>query len=94
MSHVAEHMTIDAAIELIKEYLPYVRPGGQLIVFTPQEVGYRSDPTHIEFIDFPKLKMLVELTNCTHERLYSYPFPRIVGKLFRYNEFVLTAKTP
>ena len=34
-------------IALITTYLPYVRSGGRAVFITPQEAGYRSDPTHV-----------------------------------------------
>ena len=47
ISHVLEHLSEDAALALITTYLPYVRSGGRAVFITPQEAGYRSDPTHV-----------------------------------------------
>ena len=94
LSHVAEHMTVAEAIDLIKSYQPYIKPGGKLIVITPQEVGYRSDPTHIEFIEFKKLKQIAAALSCPKAKTYSFPLPRFFGKVFKYNEFNLVAQLP
>ena len=47
-SHVLEHMTIDEAVLLLKGYLYLLKPGGIVILITPQEAGYRADSTHAE----------------------------------------------
>lgn len=94
VSHVIEHMDFDAAQGLIAGYLPYVKPGGQVILITPQEMGHAADDTHVHFMDMAELKRLADLLGLTVTRVYSFPFPRWVGRLFRYNEFVLTARRP
>ncbi len=94
ISHVLEHLTPDAARGLIETYLPYIRPGGRAVFITPQEAGYRSDPTHIEFVDLARLDALATFTGLTPVRAYSFPFPRPAGQVFKYNEFVLIARKP
>jgi SAM-dependent methyltransferase len=91
-SHVAEHMRFDEAGRLLREYLPFVRGGGRVIAMTPQEAGYRSDPTHVEFFDFVRLGELLRSVGLDIVRGYSFPFPRAVGLLFKYNEFVVVAR--
>ena len=92
MSHVLEHLHEADAIALIHQYLPYVRSGGHAVFMTPQEVGYRSDPTHVEFLDVPKLEALVRKAGLAPVRGYSFPFPRVMGRVFKYNEFVVIAQ--
>src|SRR5438132_9797496 len=46
VSHVAEHMERDAVVSLLNEYLVYLRSGARVVIITPQEAGYRADPTH------------------------------------------------
>jgi len=92
VAHVLEHLTHAAAIALITEYLPYVRAGGRAMLITPQEAGYRSDPTHVEFVDLSRLDELARAADLVPERAYSFPFPRALGKVFKYNEFVLLAR--
>lgn len=88
LSHVVEHMTFDDALGLLREYLPYVAASGTVIVVTPQELGYASDPTHVEFFDLGMLERLFAAADLRTVRLESFPFPRRVGRLFKYNEFV------
>jgi SAM-dependent methyltransferase len=92
LSHVAEHMTFAQLLECVRLYLPLLKPSGRLLLITPQEVGYRSDPTHVEFMDAAKLVRLLSAVNFEVERSYSFPFPRCMGKLFIYNEFVVVGR--
>ena len=89
ISHVLEHMTYAQAIDLLKAYLPNLATGGRLIVACPQEVGYASDETHIEFMDFDLIHKLFKECGIKINRSYSFPFPRPVGRLFIYNEFIV-----
>jgi 2-polyprenyl-3-methyl-5-hydroxy-6-metoxy-1,4-benzoquinol methylase len=94
LSHVVEHTTPEEATELLRSYLPFIRPGGLVIFETPQEVGYKSDSSHRRFADFELLTALCAEFGVVVERRYSFPFPRPVGRLFIYNEFVETARLP
>src|SRR5262249_6187754 len=92
LSHVAEHMNRAEATNLLRAYLPYLKPGGRAIVVTPQEAGFKSDASHIEFMDHARVGSI--LTNLGFEVLhaYSFPFPRPAGRLFLYNEFITVGK--
>ena len=93
LAHVIEHVDDTTADEILQAFIPYVRPGGAVHFITPQEWGYRSDPTHVRFVDFDVLRELADRRGLTVERMYSYPFPRWMGRLFKYNEFnVLTRR--
>lgn len=94
LSHVIEHVSEDVASYLLTQYVEFVKPNGQLIIETPQEVGYRSDPTHVRFVDFEGIEMLCSSCHASVERKFSFPLPRIFGRLFVYNEFVVTARLP
>ncbi|MGA9770339.1 MAG: class I SAM-dependent methyltransferase [Blastocatellia bacterium] len=94
LSHVAEHMTEQQVIALMKAHLHLVKPGGQVIIITPQESGYRSDPTHVQFTNFESLRRIVLESGLIYIKEYSFPFPRVFGRLFKYNEFVCVSKTP
>lgn len=94
LSHVVEHMGLDEAVELVGRYLPFVRPGGKTVLIAPQEAGYRSDETHVEFMDFDKLGAILERAGLEQERGYSFPFPRMIGKVFLHNEFVAVGRRP
>lgn len=89
LAHVVEHMTLAEDIELIRSYLKYVKKGGKVIIIAPQEAGYRSDPTHVEFMDFAKITSILQGAGVRVERSYSFPFPRLMGKYFMHNEFVV-----
>jgi SAM-dependent methyltransferase len=94
LSHVLEHMSFAEAVDLVRRYLPYLRPGGRTVLITPQEAGFASDPTHVAFHDFAALAALERELGLRAERAYSFPFPRPAGRLFRYNEFVSLARRP
>ena len=94
LSHVAEHMHFGEAHDLVGSYLPYLRPGGRLVLMTPQEAGFRSDPTHVEYFDLDCLARLARSLELEPDRAYSFPFPRVAGRLFKHNEFVVVARAP
>lgn len=92
IAHVFEHLTAEQDHVLLNQYLPYLRPGGRVVIITPQEAGYASDSSHVEFMPFDKIAAIVSalgLRTCT---FYSFPFPRLVGRWFKYNEFIFVAE--
>ena len=91
LAHVLEHVGFDESVSLVRHYLRRLRGGGRVVFITPQEAGYRSDRTHVEFIDDVKLRRISGTLGLNVERDYSFPFPRRVGKYFTYNEFVVVA---
>jgi SAM-dependent methyltransferase len=88
LSHVAEHMMRAEAVALLRGHLRWLKPRGRLIIICPQERGYRSDATHVEFMDFTALAWIAAQLGFVAERAYSFPFPRPFGRWFLYNEFV------
>lgn len=94
LAHVVEHMDEQQIAEVIEHYLPAVRPGGKVAFIVPQEVGYRSDPTHVRFVDVPELTALCRRLGLSVERSWSFPFPRPLGRVFIYNETCLLARIP
>jgi 2-polyprenyl-3-methyl-5-hydroxy-6-metoxy-1,4-benzoquinol methylase len=94
IAHVLEHMTEPQAGELLGRYVPLLKAGGRAVLITPQERGFKSDPTHVEFLDFSGLRRIAEAAGLVPERAYSFPFPRPVGKVFTHNEFVSTSTKP
>lgn len=94
VAHVLEHMQREQALELFRDYLPFVRPGGRVFLVCPQERGYASDSTHVWFAQDSDLGELVRTLGLELERSFSFPFPRKAGKLFIYNEFCVTARVP
>jgi SAM-dependent methyltransferase len=91
-AHVLEHMTRADAAALVSQWLRHLRPGGKLLLITPQEAGFRSDPSHVEFMDFDALRALLEDVGGEMLRAYSFPFPRIAGRVFPHNEFVVLGR--
>ncbi len=92
LAHVAEHMTQKDTVALLAQYQHLLKPNGKIIVITPQEAGFRSDDTHVEFMDFDKVKNVFNLLRCRTVKQYSFPFPRFAGRFFKYNEFVSIAQ--
>ncbi len=88
IAHVFEHLTSEQDLQLLQQYLPYLRQGGKVVIITPQEAGYRSDMSHVEFMPFDKVAAIAEQAGVVPKKCYSFPFPRFVGAFFRYNEFV------
>ncbi len=87
-------MRRDELLSLLRTHLPFLRSGAQLILITPQEVGFRSDPTHVEFMDLAFLRAVAGELGLLTVRDFSFPFPRSVGRVFIYNEFVSVSRTP
>jgi 2-polyprenyl-3-methyl-5-hydroxy-6-metoxy-1,4-benzoquinol methylase len=88
LAHVIEHMKIDEAKSLIEQYGKFLKPGGTLILITPQSAGYASDSTHVTYFDFVNIARLLDTSQYRHETEYSFPFPKVFGRWFLYNEFV------
>lgn len=93
-AHVLEHMPRGDASDLMQEYLPYIIPGGQVIVIVPQEAGFASDDTHVNFLEAADVTELMEDNELVEIRDYSFPFPRSFGRVFRYNETVVVGRIP
>lgn len=91
-AHLLEHMPAEQAKQVVESYLPCVRPGGTAVFITPQERGYASDATHVRFVGFAEAAAMCRDLGLTVIRQYSFPFPRFLGKVFTYNEFVTVAR--
>ena len=91
LAHVVEHMTEPEFVHLLNVYLPLLKKGGKVIVITPQEYGYKTDDTHVEFVDFDAVARVFSKVGLKVCRQYSFPFPRFAGRYFQYNEFVSIA---
>ncbi len=92
LAHVVEHMDRDAAIGILADYLTFLKPEGQVVFITPQEAGYKTDETHVRFVDFEGLADLAAAIGFVITRRYSFPFPQMIGKVFPYNEFVAISR--
>lgn len=92
LSHVAEHMDEGQVVSLLNEYLPLLKSKGKVIIITPQSKGYKSDATHVQFMDFTTLNRILQELRLKNEKQYSFPFPLFMGKVFTYNEFIVIAR--
>jgi SAM-dependent methyltransferase len=88
LAHVAEHMSYCDVIDFLERYIYLLKTNGYFLIITPQEAGFQSDSTHVEFMNFHKLRAITEQLNCQTIKQYSFPFPRFIGKIFKYNEFI------
>jgi SAM-dependent methyltransferase len=95
VSHVVEHLDPADAAALVRDHLAYVRPGGKVILITPQRRGYASDATHVTYVDGDGLHAMADALGLRVEQRFSFPFPwPAVGRVFTYNEFVVVARLP
>lgn len=94
LAHVLEHMSLEEASDLVGAYLPYLRPGGRVVVIVPQEAGFNSDSTHVNFVGPNEIAGIEERHGLVRERHYSFPFPRFAGRFFIHNETVALARKP
>ena len=92
-AHVLEHMARADAVAMVRHYLSHLCPGGRVVMIAPQERGYRSDATHVEFLDLPALQSIAEECDLSVNISRSFPLPRVAGQIFTYNEFVVVARS-
>jgi SAM-dependent methyltransferase len=92
LSHVVEHMLEEDVVKLLGTYIHLLKPHGQVIFITPQEYGFRSDPTHIRFVDFIGLRRIAHESALLVVREFSFPLPLSFGRFFKYNEFVTVSR--
>jgi SAM-dependent methyltransferase len=92
LAHVVEHVSHELALEMLRDYLRLLRPGGRVVLICPQERGWATDATHVRFVDFDDLGRLIQEAALRQERAFSFPFPRLAGRFFPYNEFVVVAR--
>jgi hypothetical protein len=74
---------------LIAAYLPHLHPGGRVVLITPQEVGQRSDPTHVRLVDAAASRAMLEGLGARVVSSRSFPLPRWGGRVFVHNETVV-----
>lgn len=93
-AHLLEHLPPGAGTEILGGYLPFLEPGAVVVLICPQERGFASDPTHTEFVDQAALASVVDELGLRPQRQFSFPLPRVTGRVFTYNEFVTVATVP
>lgn len=94
LAHVIEHMPPEMGEQVVRDYLPYLRPGGKVLFICPQERGYASDPTHVRWTTGEDLMDLSTALGLRPAKWRSFPLPRFTGKAFIYNEFNVVATKP
>lgn len=94
MAHLLEHLPPGMEGDIVAEYLPYLQPRSTVMIVCPQEVGFRSDPTHTSWLDAADLVRIASDAGLERVTAASFPFPRPVGKVFVYNETVVVGSTP
>jgi hypothetical protein len=72
--------------------LSLLKRPGNIIFITPQEAGFRSDAIHVQFMDFPLLEVILAELSAGVLKCYSFPCPEFIGKVFKYNEFVVVGE--
>ena len=92
LAHVVEHMTFEQARALLEHHLRYLRPHGRVVLIAPQQAGFTSDPTHVTYFDFAKLRALLQSAHVAPIEQRSFPFPQAVGRWFIHNEFVVIGR--
>lgn len=91
LAHVLEHLTTEEGTKIIKEYLPYVREN--VVIICPQAKGFKTDETHINFLDHKAIESILEGCGLEVIRSYSFPFHKSIGsKNFTYNETIVVAR--
>ena len=94
VAHVIEHLNPSTGEGLLRSYLPFLKSNGRVLMICPQERGYESDPTHVRWTTGEDLAALARAVGLVPNRPRSFPFPRRLGKVFVYNEFVVLAIKP
>jgi 2-polyprenyl-3-methyl-5-hydroxy-6-metoxy-1,4-benzoquinol methylase len=94
MSHVLEHIEFENQIPVLSQYLAFLKPNSSILLITPQEAGHKSTDSHITWTDFNRLCEILQSAapDWKIEKSFSFPFPRVTGPFFTFNEFNLLAK--
>lgn len=93
-AHVLEHADPAGAREMVAAWLPRLRAGGRVVLITPQEAGFRSDPSHVAFLDADALSALAAGLGLEVLLRRSFPLPRFAGAFVPWNEFLVVACRP
>ena len=80
LAHVIEHMTRADGLALLRDYLPYLRPGGKVFFVCPQERGYASDATHVWFATGDDLAGLAREVGLQPAAVVQLPVPTLGGE--------------
>jgi len=92
VAHVLEHLEPRSQESFLRPYVETLLPGAVVMAVCPQERGFRSDSSHTDFVDGPRLVSIFRSLGLEIEGWSSFPFPRSAGGLFVYNEFVAVGR--
>lgn len=92
LAHLLEHLNSEQVSDLLSDYLPYIHSSGSVVVICPQERGFVSDSTHVTWTDFSVIRKYLAAENIQVVRSHSFPLPRVAGKIFTHNEFVVVGR--
>lgn len=94
VAHVLEHLEPGSQESFLRHYLRFAARGARVVVICPQERGYASDASHTDFVDGDRIVATCRALGLRVTGSRSFPLPRAAGRLFTYNEFVVTATVP
>jgi 2-polyprenyl-3-methyl-5-hydroxy-6-metoxy-1,4-benzoquinol methylase len=89
-SHVIEHLSRESAIEVVQHYSKWLKTNGLIVIICPQEKGFASDITHLSYFDERDIEKLLIASGFSGVRKKSFPFSRRFGRIWMYNEHVVT----
>lgn len=92
-SHVLEHLTVEESTDLVRTWLPCIRPGGRVVLICPQARGQASDPTHRTLMDANTLRDLCNALDIEISSIRSFPLPFGFGRWWVHNETVVVGRT-
>ena len=58
LAHVLEHLTTEDGIALLRKYTPFIKD--KVVVICPQEKGFASDETHINFLKHKDIEQMLK----------------------------------
>lgn len=90
-SHVLEHLTPDQHPAILRDYLPYLKVGGLVVVRIPQRAGFNSDDDHRFFWTDGLMEEFLLGHGLSITKSGSFPFPEFFGGFFKYNEWFFVA---
>jgi len=60
IAHVMEHLDFETGVELVQEYLPYLKPNGRVVLITPNDRELKLDETHVRYVDLAVSRRTLE----------------------------------
>lgn len=94
LAHVLEHMTLDEGRDLLAEYLRFIRPGGKVLLICPQQKGYTTDHTHVQYLSGETMMVVARRAGLQTTKASSFPLPAKAGQWFTHNEHHVLATKP